>query len=440
MYKAIIFIFFLFRISVCTASAITNSAAVEQKITELYLNKSWADLVKYGNQAIHEGYDYFYLRMRIGIAYYSQKKYMKAVAHFEKAVKFNSDDKTALEYLYYSYVFSGRSSEARALTLMFSLELNESIKPAENKYIQSVNVEGGIALSSLNDNFANIDIDGSANIYGEAVITKNMQYLNAGLNHELGRRLSVYQAYSNIQINLTKDIKRNNKDTSDNYLLTQHDYYVSPSIQFKGFSVSPAFHLINVNFGQMSASYDKLHYKYIFTKKDTSFINYAASFSIAKNIGIYIYNFTGGYSQLNGLTQLQTGLSLTYFPLTNLNFYGTSSLVYLNENSTNRVIVLQKVGFKILSKLWADAGITYGNLQNYCENNAFVVYNTGDKILYKCGFSVTSPLFKHFEFSLRYDFYNRENTYYTVNDKLATESLTVNYKTHSIIGGIKWKL
>jgi len=450
MNKIIIFIFLFFRIANCVSQNMANSAMIEQKSTELYIAHNWAELINYGNEAIAQGYDYFYLRMRIGIAYYEQKKYMKGVRHFEKAVQFNSSDKVALEYLYYSYVFSGRNNEARALKSMFSERMLDLLKPPSNKIFESLYCEGGIALSNQNNIYKNIDLNGPSNIYGAALITNNMHYWHVGLNHQLGNKLSVYEGFCNINIDMASKISANNKDTLDNYTLTQNDYYLSPNYQFKYFSISPAIHFINVNFGKLNAYRINNTHRYAFTKKDTTFSNYATSLSITKNIGIYSYNLTGGFSQLNGYNQIQTGLSLTYYPLTNTDFYGTSSLVYLNENYTNRFIVIQKIGLKLAPKLWAEAGITYGDLQNYCENNAFVVYNTGDKILYKYGFSIVSPLLKHVEFSLRYDSFYKENTYDRTDQKmkyvyglpnyfLETESITINYKTQTIIGGIKWK-
>lgn len=445
MYKIIVFVFLFFRTVDSMAQDMTNSDEIEKKSSELYLNGNWSELIEYGNKALSKGYDYFYLRMRIGIAYYVQKKYMNAVKHFERGVNFNSSDNTALEYLYYSYLFSGRSNEARALTTRFPSGLKENIKPPKNKIIESVYTEGGIAWSSLNINFKNIDIAWPAENYGESNITQNMQYWHVGLNHQIGSKWSVYQGYSNIGIDYIRHIKTRDPhlhviDTLDNYTLSQHDYYISINRQFKYFSLSPAFHLINVGFGKMNAKYDLTNSKYFFNKKDTTFLNYATSLSLIKNIGIYTCNLSAGFSQLNGLTQLQAGFSLTYFPLANTNFYGSSSVFYLNENSDNRLIETQKVGLKLVSKLWAEAGITYGNLQDYCENNAFVVFNTSDKILYKCDFSITAPLFKHFEFSLRYDYFNKENTYYRTDNVNKIESVTVNYQTQAILGGIKWKI
>ena len=438
MYKLFFLTFFFIGLTSGKAQPITNSAVAEQKSMQLYFNQDWKQLIKYGEKAISEGYDYFYIRMRVGIAYFEQKKYIKAIQHFEKAVQFNSDT-LALEYLYYSYVFSGRANEARALSTYFPSTLTNKIRPS-NKLIEGAYAECGIGLSNLNNVYKTIDIDGQFNIYGESTITKNMQYWHIGTSHQLGNKWSLYQGYSNIGIDFLRDIKINDKDTLDAYQLIQRDYYISATGIYKRVSISPAFHFINVGFGKLNAGYDSFQNKYIFTKKDTSFINYATSIVLSKSIGIFTYNLYTGYSKLNSYNQLQAGISVAYFPFANTNFYGSSMLVYLNENNTNRIIAGQKLGIKLLSKVWAEGGITYGNLQNYTENNAFVVFNTGDKILYKYGFAIISPAFNHLELSLRYDCFNRENTYSRMNNTYTIEPVSIIYKTQTIVGGLKWTL
>jgi hypothetical protein len=434
---AFIFILFFTLLQNSYAQKIANSAIVEQESARLYYNQDWKKTGAYTEKAIKEGYDYYYIRMRAGISYFEQKKYVKAISHFQKALFLNSDTLTQ-EYLYYSYLFSGRAAEAKVLTKTFSDNLIKKINPPKNKIIESVYVEGGVGLANLENNYQTIDIDGAFNIYGEATINKTMRYLHAGLNHQLTNNLSLYHGYSNISIELLRKIKINDKDTLDSYKLTQHDYYISANTQLKHFSVAPAFHFINVGFGRLNASYNALQYKYVFTKKDTSFVNYVASVMLSKSAGVFTYGLSSSYAQLNSFNQLQVGLSASYLPLANNNLYGTTNVVLLNENNENRIIVAQKLGAKIISRLWVEAAITYGNLQNYNENNAFVVFNTGDKILYKYGVALIAPLHKNIELSIRYDRFNRESNYYRMNNLLNIETVAVNYTTQTIVGGIKW--
>lgn len=50
-----------------------NAAFIEQKSFQLYVEKNWNELIKFGNQALKSGIDYYYLQIRLGIAYYEEK-------------------------------------------------------------------------------------------------------------------------------------------------------------------------------------------------------------------------------------------------------------------------------------------------------------------------------------------------------------------------------
>ena len=102
-----------------------NSAIVEQKSYQLYLDKNWNELIKFGNRAINSGFDYYYLQIRIGIAYFEKKNYSLAENHFKKVLQFNSDDELAQEYLYYCFIYNGRNEEARMLSRLFKSDLAE---------------------------------------------------------------------------------------------------------------------------------------------------------------------------------------------------------------------------------------------------------------------------------------------------------------------------
>jgi tetratricopeptide (TPR) repeat protein len=412
---------------------------VEPKSYELFSQNNWLGTIAYGKKCISNGYDYYNLRMRIGVSYYNQKKYVKAITHFKKAVDFSSYDALAQEYLYYSYLFSGRVMEAKIVLATFPNDLKTRINAPHNKIIESISVDAGFAVSTINNELSSKDINGSANLYGEATINNNMTYGSVSLNHELGNKSSIYNSYSNIGIDMLKKYSTNVKDTLSSYKLTEHDYYISYTHQFKSFVISPAFHFINVGFNKFIANYNTTNNSYSFSKKDTSFVNFSSSIALSKAYGIFVYGLTAGYAQLNSYTQLQAGVSAVYYPLATTNFYGTSSITYMNQNQENRFVFAQRLGVKLASKLWFDGGVTYGNLQNYSENNALLVYNTSDKILYKYGITLTAPLTKHLELSVRYDGFTKENNYYTLNSDSKVETKALNYATHLVIGGVKWK-
>ncbi|MGE4587296.1 MAG: hypothetical protein AB7D05_08145, partial [Mangrovibacterium sp.] len=53
-----------------------------------YLNSSWDSLVITGNRYLNNGIDYYYLRLRMGIAYSQNLNYAMAIRHVSKALAF----------------------------------------------------------------------------------------------------------------------------------------------------------------------------------------------------------------------------------------------------------------------------------------------------------------------------------------------------------------
>jgi hypothetical protein len=131
-----------------------------------------------------------------------------------------------------------------------------------------------------------------------------------------------------------------------------------------------------------------------------------------------------------------------------LGFYEKESGNYKNkgrQKKTSRFIFSQTIGLRILPKVWFEGFITYGDISNTNEKNAFIIYNIPDKIIYKLGANLILPVFKNIELSLRYNLYSKESYYITYNfdeenNKTDFKTVYTPYKNKSIIGGIKWKL
>lgn len=448
--KYIFFLLFVLIFLPFKAKSQINSKTVEEKMYNSYLKKDWNDVIHIGKLAIKNNIDYFYLRKRLGIAYYEKKNYRKAIIHFKKALKFDSDNNTILEYLYYSYMLSGREDDAKVLSIKFSENLYKKLNIKENKIIENIYSEAGYTFSNNNSKNGNIDIDGYENIRGEMDRNNDILYAHLGIKSNINNYISVYQGYSNINISKTKQIRINNKNArTDNYKLKQNEYYITSNIHLtNGLKITPAFHLINVNFTSIETKYTIYHppwepkptiiYKY--PRKNTSFYNYLFSLSITKNISLFSISMFETYSNLNDKRQFQTGTSIVYYPLGNLNLYTNTTLVNIYEYK-NRFIFDQMVGFKVFPKIWIEGFVTLGNLTNYNEKNGFIIYNIPDKITSRKGISLILPLSENIELSLRYQNIKKRTSYktYTSLDNYITTN-NIKYINQTIIGGIKWKL
>ena len=73
-------------------------ADLDSASLELFQQGQWKELKDIGLKGIDAGFDYYYLRMRMGIACYKLENYEKASKHFSRALEFNDNDPAALEY------------------------------------------------------------------------------------------------------------------------------------------------------------------------------------------------------------------------------------------------------------------------------------------------------------------------------------------------------
>ena len=421
---------------------------IDQKTLELFQNKQYKRLIYVGEQAIKEKIDYFYLRFRIGIAYYELGNYRMAAYHLEKALYFNSDDPIELEYLYYSYLFSGRSSDANFITSRMTADLKEKIG-YKTKIFSGIYTEGGTSLSNNFPKNTGIDIDGDSNIYGENNMSNNVLYAHIGLKHDIFPSLSIYHGFSHIGLEKRKIIRINNKDSICNYTLIQNEYYINSNIQLNnGLKLSPAFHFIHVGANSLVYQYDTAKYIGTFAETTLNINNFVLFIGISKEYKKSTISLSGSFSNLNSAKQIEIGLGFTYFPFGNLNLYSNTNLFYFTQKLSasqgslkeNRFIFDQMIGLKLFPKLWTEGSLTLGNLANFNDKNAFIVYNIADKINLKTGISLIYSLSSKIELSLRYQLLMRESNYISYETPTIINTNTINYQNNTIIGGIKWTL
>ncbi|MDD5571291.1 MAG: tetratricopeptide repeat protein, partial [Bacteroidales bacterium] len=433
------FFIFLFFLSGYDSISQTNPdfKTIDSVSYDLFLKGAWKELVLFGNSAIESGTDYYYLRMRTGVAYYNKKNYRKAIEHFEKALEFNSGDVFASEYLYYSYLLSGREMDSKHLSEYFPDSLKTKLDVKKSDFIDNIYIEYGNKYSNNNSLNSKIDIDGKENIYGEFMRSNEQKYYNVGLKHYLSGDISVFHGFSFINILQSKQIRFNNIDsvyTDNSY---QKGYYLSGNFLLsKGLILSPAFHYI---FYEYTTIYtDKIPGKKI-SKRYKTFNNYLGYIGITKEFTLNSFGAFCTYSDLNSGNQLQIGCSLAFYPLGNYNLYSNTSVVNCTQNNRSKFVADQTIGFKVFSKLWLSGFVTYGNFINYNEKNGSVIYNVPDLIKYKYGASVLMPLTKNIELLIFYQYFMMQANYITFINPRNSIINNLSYQNQSIIGGIKWK-
>jgi hypothetical protein len=200
-------------------------SAAESGTYELYLGKQWSQLQKLCSRAFKNGYDYYYLRLRAGIAAYELKQYREAIRHFQGAIRFNADDNLAFEYLYYCYLYTNRNEAAKKLSLRFDKEFASYMKTKKLNPINYLMAEGGTKLSD------------SINFFGPAVFGQ------LGIQHAVARRLSLFHTLGYYQ------------QSEKRFSVGQFQYYVKATLPLpKELTLEIGSHLLynNVSYTQQA--------------------------------------------------------------------------------------------------------------------------------------------------------------------------------------------
>ena len=304
-----------------------------------YLAENWNDLIITGREALNQGYDSYYLRMRLGIAYYSKERYIPSEKQFLKALEFNEESADATAYLYYQKIFTNREKEAHTY-----YEISEEYKP---KFVSDIYVEAGVKVS-----------DEKAN-------PRNLRYGLFSLKHQLSTSVSFFHAFQYLERDYMDDDGTGSapgpgSQFGNTQLLTsQNEYYAALDILAgRGFYISPAYHFQRVLF-------EGLKYN-----------NYVLSMALSKDIGITKLYTTASYSRIDGLNQTQFGVGLTIYPLANQNFYIDNLIIRQKESEIWRSQFKQRLGFRLAKQIWLEGWYAAGAMRYFNEQNAFIVFNS----------------------------------------------------------------
>jgi hypothetical protein len=447
MYRIIPILFFLISVSSVLNSQVKHSKTEIDSITyNLYQKSDWGTLISEAENAMDNGIDFYFLKMRLGIAYYIIRNYSNAVNIFDKIVSENPKDTIAQEYLYYSYIFLNRESEARVLSEIMPPSVRKRLNIELPKFINGIYTETGITankdLSSRNKN----NPAGQYNIYGEQKVFNNSVYYNASLSHLINNRISLFQSYNFIGVNSSKVISDSKSKRQFSLTAKQNEYYLNAKFNIgNGFELQGAIHYINLEYQDVLYKIDSSNITYppFYEPVKETLNDYVLLISAGKYTGNFKFNFTNTFSQLNKAQQFQNQLSAYYFPLGNLNLYLISDFVLHTEKLTGEsplttAVFQPGLGFKVLDFLWMEANYTVGKLYNFNEMNAFIVYNSPDKIKNRLGINFILPLSEKVELSIRYQFYIQEQSVSYKNTDSTYGFQILNNNIHKLIGGLKW--
>jgi tetratricopeptide (TPR) repeat protein len=435
--KKIILILIIFAYTgIINAQEIINYPTIDAKTYEQYEKKQWTELIETGKLSLKNNIDFYYLHVRMGIAYYELGKYSQAVKYFEKAHKENLRDDVINEYLYYSYLFAGYYDDIRKIIPFFSDKLIKKLDIKSKPFIHAIYFD---TKQEINEDFV-IEPDGSDAIEQVAVLRQS--YYNLSLEHVFGKSVKVFHGFTSMVIhNNIQDLPQENIPTLYEETLKQREYYLQvSSLIGKQLNLKTSFHVISSTFFAEDSTYTMVgrrrvsnSYYYYYTER-----TYVGDISLSKTYPFFRPSIGVSVSNLNNLFQLQPQASLSISPFGNEKLRINSTLIYHNQfengNLSLNAIVKESVSVNFLKHFYFEPSVTFGRLYNFTEYNSLVANNDLDPIIRRYDALLNISLAKEkFNIFFKYTYNIKENEY-----KIYGISNTQNYINQSITGGIKW--
>jgi hypothetical protein len=148
-----------------------------------------------------------------------------------------------------------------------------------------------------------------------------------------------------------------------------------------------------------------------------------------------------GYANIVKTSIFQLGGQLTFSPYGNYNLNITAGY-FASMDTLTRSVGLVKVSGRISDSWWFEAYHYQGNLKNFHESNAYVIYNVSDVIKSKSGLSLSYYFNTNLSLGFRYDMLLRESLYgrYTTNNNsVFYNTFSDKYTMNSFIINLIWK-
>jgi hypothetical protein len=341
-----------------------NYLLIDRQTYDQYLRNDYKNLKRTSGNAIAQGIDFYYLRMRIGILSYNHQRYRQAVNHFTKAIEFNSWDTISREYIYYSYLFAGRYGDAN----LFLSSIPRDKKNYTLKHLKP---------SSISNTY----LSTSASAYDAFFYSTNSLYyeamesnlgLSAGVESYFSPRLRgnfVYTYFSKkgkAYSSATPEGKT--IDFTQNQLYARLTRLVFPGWEFTGFG---HYAMYNDIFSSVQAGTGRR------ASRGKLISEYLGGIGIIKNSWYLRGGVSASYSNFGKSNQLRGEGHLMYLPFANLNLYFTAGGMYQTDTNWGSTYqVNQEIGLRVCKYFWLEGGAIQGNAFLYARNLGIAVNNS----------------------------------------------------------------
>lgn len=411
---------------------------------QLYLSQSWEPLLDTADKAFKQGIDFFYLRVRAGVAAYLLKRYRESAAHFRKAYGITQQDDFLNGHYYWALVMAGWEDEAGWLAgrltpefrLRQQIPRKGEVNALEADFYYSYNT-GYKALSSHD-----FEVPGSYSNY--RALLKSQTYAGAALDHPLLPRLTLYHSLSHTGIERTEQYRstQNRLDTATETSASQFQYYLHGRwLTGGGWTISAAVtHL----WGKSGYHLPEYVSPGLYNLREEQFLirDYLLCAGVAKDLPRFRPGLDAGFGKINRALQFQGNLGVTWYPFANSSLWLTpmASLHWDGSTGAAALITLLSAGVKA-GPIWLSADYASGPMRNYYTGEGLVVYNQPEMIRRKAGITLWAPLLRHrADATLRWTLSEKEGTTFVYSNPTDFVTDPYRFKDLGFLISLKWNL
>jgi len=405
-----------------------NLSEVDRITLELYNTQQWNELIDFGKKAINDDIEFYYLNYRMGIAYYSLKKYRKAIPYFEDVIKQTPNDAIAKEYLYYSYLLGGRISDATNTLYTLSKKHRDAVE-----FHKTENLFNGLGFEYKYFSFDDFAINKTVTSETTQKVRNSMNYFSADLLNFTENSSTIYM---NISLIKGDNSIYNYYYSEDiiNEKLSQLQIYLSWSKRIsKGLDLNISATYMHETLDWHGKQWNNPSLETNFWSGSTN--NFVGFVSLTKSIHNLDISLGSTFSKINNEKQMQPYTSFAWYPFGNKSFYSNTNISYQYNfnNNNNNLVLKQSFTSELNSNFSLSAFGLYGTVYNYIDDNGMSIYNNLDAIEYWYGFSA------------KYNFSNTTNIYLSYRNDRQTNVYTENsieknigYNVNSLLVGLRF--
>ncbi len=426
-------------------SAQSGRERVDSVTWQLYSDQQWEPLYEEAQKAFKEKIDFYYLRVRAGVAAWELKKYRPAVRHFQKVLENSPGDEFVNSYYYSALVLAGREEEANALADQLPEDMLDRLQIKRKEFVHSVTLE---TLLSSNGNHLpltneNIDNEGSYSNYRS--VLDQMWYKNLGLDHHLGPRFNLYHSFSHIGIDRTQHFQSSVNQLNDweETNTSQYQYFIQGRlIPREGWQASLSYSKVWGKGYYHYPDYNTIPGLLFFPRQSYEINDKMVTLGISREMTFLRPRLSFTMGEISGFRQTQVNGQIIFYPLGNLHFYLLSEGAYHTDKSREHptTILTQKAGIKT-GPFWLIGEGTFGTFKNFSSGDGLVIYNMPETVRGMYGLTLWVPLFKYkMNMSVRALLSEKTGMTFVYSDAVTYQTKNYNFTDQSLLISLKWNL